>query len=93
LHALGPQSYSLIDRGKHNIVGVMVDAVDYEAAVESIITAAKQKQRMSVSALAVHSVMSGVLDDAHRYRLNHLDLVVPDGQPIRWGSTLYTMPD
>jgi hypothetical protein len=29
----------LIDRGKHNIVGVMVDAVDYEAAVESIITA------------------------------------------------------
>src|SRR5215467_10582481 len=62
----------------------MVNAIDYEAAVERIIAAAKQKQRMSVSALAVHGVMTGVLDDTHRYRLNHLDLVVPDGQPIRW---------
>jgi N-acetylglucosaminyldiphosphoundecaprenol N-acetyl-beta-D-mannosaminyltransferase len=74
----------LIDRGKHNVVGVLVDAIDYEAAVERIIAAAKQKQPMSVSALAVHGVMTGVLDDAHRYRLNHLDLVLPDGQPIRW---------
>lgn len=74
----------MIDRGKHNVIGVLVDAVDYEAAVERIIAAAKQKQRMSVSALAVHGVMTGVLDDTHRYRLNHLDLVVPDGQPIRW---------
>src|SRR5687767_2880451 len=39
---------------------------------------------MSVSALAVHGVMTGVLDPEHRYRLNHLDLVVPDGQPVRW---------
>lgn len=62
----------------------MIDAVDYDAAVERIIAAAKHRQRMSVSALAVHGVMSGVLDDTHRYRLNHLDLVVPDGQPIRW---------
>jgi N-acetylglucosaminyldiphosphoundecaprenol N-acetyl-beta-D-mannosaminyltransferase len=74
----------LIDRGKHNIIGVLVDAVDYEAAVERIIAAAKQQQRISVSALAVHGVMTGVLDDTHRYRLNHLDLVVPDGQPVRW---------
>jgi N-acetylglucosaminyldiphosphoundecaprenol N-acetyl-beta-D-mannosaminyltransferase len=74
----------LIDQGKHNVIGVLVDAVDYEAAVERIIAAAKRKQRMSVSALAVHGVMTGVLDDTHRYRLNRLDLVLPDGQPIRW---------
>lgn len=74
----------MIDRGKHNVVGVMVDAVDYEAAVERIIAAAKQNQRMSVSALAVHGVMTGVLGETHRYRLNHLDLALPDGQPVRW---------
>jgi exopolysaccharide biosynthesis WecB/TagA/CpsF family protein len=28
--------------------------------------------------------MTGVLDDEHRFRLNSLDLVVPDGQPVRW---------
>ncbi len=66
------------------MIGVLVDAVDYEGAVARIITAAKERRSMSVSALAVHGVMTGVLDDAHRYRLNHLDLVAPDGQPVRW---------
>jgi exopolysaccharide biosynthesis WecB/TagA/CpsF family protein len=28
--------------------------------------------------------MEGVLDSTHRYRLNNLDLVVADGQPVRW---------
>jgi exopolysaccharide biosynthesis WecB/TagA/CpsF family protein len=74
----------LIDKGKRNVLGVLVDAVDYEAAVARIIAAAKERLPMSVSALAVHGVMTGVLDDAHRYRLNHLDLVAPDGQPVRW---------
>jgi exopolysaccharide biosynthesis WecB/TagA/CpsF family protein len=74
----------LIDKGKRNVIGVLVDAVDYEAAVDRIITAARNRQSMSVSALAVHGVMTGVLDEAHRYRLNHFDLIVPDGQPVRW---------
>jgi exopolysaccharide biosynthesis WecB/TagA/CpsF family protein len=43
---------------------------------------------MSVSALAVHGVMTGVLDSTHRYRLNHIDLVLPDGQPVRWALNL-----
>jgi N-acetylglucosaminyldiphosphoundecaprenol N-acetyl-beta-D-mannosaminyltransferase len=82
--AMGPRSLGVIDEGKRNVVGVLVDAVDYEAAVERIIAAAKERRSMSVSALAVHGVMTGVLDPTHRYRLNHLDLVVPDGQPVRW---------
>ncbi len=28
--------------------------------------------------------MEGVLDPEHRHRLNELDLVLPDGQPVRW---------
>jgi len=74
----------MIDRGRHNVLGIRVDAVDYEAAVERIIDAAKKTRPMAVSALAVHGVMTGVLDRVGRYRLNHLDLVVPDGQPVRW---------
>jgi hypothetical protein len=30
-----------------------------------------------------HGAMTGVLDPEHRYRLTHLDLVVPGGQPMR----------
>jgi len=78
----------MIDHGKKNILGVLIDAVDYEAAVARIIAAAHARQPYTVSALAVHGVMTGVLDEAQRYRLNHLDLVVPDGQPVRWALNL-----
>src|SRR5262249_36818982 len=75
---------AMIDRGKRNVLGVRVDAVDYEAALERIITAARERRPLAVSALAVHGVMIGVLDREHRYRLNRFDLLVPDGQPVRW---------
>ncbi|MFM9267097.1 WecB/TagA/CpsF family glycosyltransferase [Tychonema sp. BBK16] len=74
----------MIDLGKKNVLGILVNAVNYEAAVTKIIGAAHTRTPMSVSALAVHGVMTGVLDSTHRYRLNHIDLVLPDGQPVRW---------
>jgi N-acetylglucosaminyldiphosphoundecaprenol N-acetyl-beta-D-mannosaminyltransferase len=73
---------------KRNVLGVLVDAVARDSAVAAIIDAARERQRLTVSALAVHGVMTGVLDREHRYRLNHLDLVVPDGQPVRWALNL-----
>lgn len=75
----------MIDHGKFNLLGVGIDAVDYSAAVSRILSAAESSQPYGVSALAVHGVMTGVMDQEHRYRLNRLDLVVPDGQPVRWG--------
>lgn len=74
----------MIDRGKGNVLGVLVDAADYEAAVAKILAAARNSQAMAVSALAVHGVMTGVLDRAHRHRLNNSELILPDGQPVRW---------
>jgi exopolysaccharide biosynthesis WecB/TagA/CpsF family protein len=74
----------MIDRGKKNVLGILVDEIDYEAAVAKVITAARARKSYSVSALAVHGVMTGVFDPIHRYRLNQLDLVTPDGQPVRW---------
>jgi exopolysaccharide biosynthesis WecB/TagA/CpsF family protein len=78
----------MIDKGRKSILGVLVDAVDYEAAVEKIIRAGKDKLSFSVSALAVHGIMTGVLDPVQRYRLNHLDMAVADGQPVRWALNL-----
>lgn len=74
----------MLDFGKQNILGVGINAVDYEAAVEKIISAARDKRPFAVSALAVHGVMTGATDSIHRHRLNGLDLVVPDGQPVKW---------
>ncbi len=74
----------MIVRGRHNILGIYIDAVECEAAVEKIITHAKNHMGMTVTALAVHGVMTGTLNLTHRFRLNSLNLVVPDGQPVRW---------
>jgi exopolysaccharide biosynthesis WecB/TagA/CpsF family protein len=65
--------------------------VDYEAAVAKIIDAAQKGEPMAVAAVSVHGLMTAVRDSAHRYRLNALDLVVPDGQPVRWAlNRLYS---
>ena len=74
----------MIDHGKVSVLGVRVDAVDDEAAVARIIDAAQNRRPYSVSALAVHGVMTGVDDAEHMARLDRFDLVTPDGQPVRW---------
>ena len=78
----------MISRGKRNVLGVSVDVIDYESAVDQIIEAAKSKRPFAVTALAVHGVMTGAMDPEQRFRLNHFDLAVPDGQPVRWALNL-----
>lgn len=77
-----------VDRGKKSILGVGVSVIDYEAAVARITAAARERRALAVSALAVHGVMTGALDSTHKYRLNRLDIVTPDGQPVRWALRL-----
>jgi len=78
----------MIDKGKRSVLGVLVNVIDYEAAVATIVAAARAGRGLAVSALAVHGVITGLADAEQRYRLNHLDLVVPDGQPVRWALNL-----
>lgn len=66
------------------MLGILIDAVDYEAAIDFVFRCVRQKRGAMISALAVHGVMTGVLDPAHKFRLNRFDLLVPDGQPVRW---------
>lgn len=78
----------MINHGKKNVIGLLIDSVDYEAAVELITSAAQARRPFAVSALAVHGVMTGFLDPEHKHRLNQFDLLVPDGQPVRWAMQL-----
>ena len=77
-------SRQVIDKGLHSVLGVQINAVDYEEATNRILVAAQNRKPLGVSALAVHGVMTGVMDSEHRHRLNSLELLVPDGQPVRW---------
>lgn len=78
----------MIHEGKRNVLGVLVDVVDYDAATEQVLSAAHKHRSFMLTALAVHGVMTGVLDRAHNARLNAFDLVTPDGQPVRWALNL-----
>jgi N-acetylglucosaminyldiphosphoundecaprenol N-acetyl-beta-D-mannosaminyltransferase len=83
----------LIHSGKKNVLGILVDVIDYEGAVDYVTKAAKEGRAASISALAVHGVMTGALDREHKHRLNNLDVVLPDGQPVRWAlNLLYKAP-
>lgn len=67
-----------------SVLGIDISAVERHEAAEMILSAARARAPLGVSALAVHGVMEGVADPVHQYRLNDLELVVADGQPVRW---------
>ena len=69
---------------RFNLLGIGVHAVDYATATECIANAARQRRPLAATAASVHVVMSGRADREHRVRLNQLDLICPDGQPVRW---------
>ena len=70
---------------RYPVLGVQVTAVERQEAAEAVMAAARASIPFGVSALAVHGVMEGVLDPEIQYRLNDLEMVLPDGQPVRWG--------
>jgi N-acetylglucosaminyldiphosphoundecaprenol N-acetyl-beta-D-mannosaminyltransferase len=69
---------------RFNVLGAPIAATNYEEACAAILAAAQARRPFCVSALAVHGVMTGVLDRVHAARLAHFDLLLPDGQPVRW---------
>jgi N-acetylglucosaminyldiphosphoundecaprenol N-acetyl-beta-D-mannosaminyltransferase len=79
----------MFSNSKRNVLGILIDATDYKTACDTILSAAQQKRRLTVTALAVHGLMTGALDREHQFRLNHFDLLLPDGQPIRWALNLF----
>ena len=57
---------------------------DYEEASEVIVEHAQAHKSFGVSALAVHGLVESVKDPRLGQLVNRIDLVVPDGQPVRW---------
>ena len=58
--------------------------LDYKSASEIIIENARQHKSFGVSALAVHGLMESVTNHSLGRKINDIDMIVPDGQPVRW---------
>lgn len=69
---------------KADLFGVGVSITTYAEAVEVIMAAARERRPFGVTALATHGLMESVRDPELAARVARLDLVTPDGQPVRW---------
>lgn len=69
---------------KKPLFGIDYAIVDYESASDIIIENAERHNSFGVSALAVHGLVTSVKDKAVGVRVKKIDMVVPDGQPVRW---------
>ncbi len=69
---------------KYSIFGIDYSATDYNKASDLVIKNARDKNSYGVSALAVHGMITAYKDEKFKELVNQLDLVVPDGQPIKW---------
>ncbi len=66
------------------LFNTLVTPCDYSQAVEAVMSAAGEPRSFGVTALAVHGLMLAARDHDFRAVVNSLDLVTPDGQPVRW---------
>lgn len=73
---------------KVELFGVGISVTDYADATRRIMDAARDRRSYAVSALAVHGLMEAVDDAELRRAVNRIDLVTPDGQPVRWAMNL-----
>lgn len=69
---------------KRNLFSVNYSLTDYAAASDLLIEKAKHRNSFGLTALAVHGLIESVWDKKLNTQVNKIDLIVPDGQPIRW---------
>ena len=71
-----------------DIFGAQLSVTDYDDATARIIAAGKEHASFGMSALATHGLMEATHDPSFMDVVNGLDLVTPDGQPVRWAMNL-----
>src|SRR5918994_2387907 len=66
------------------LFGIGVSVTDYTEACAAIMEAARTRRSYAVSALATHGLTEAARDAEFGELVNSIDLVTPDGQPVRW---------
>ncbi len=69
---------------KKQLFTVNYSITDYEEASQIIIDKALSHTSFGVTALAVHGLIESVKNKPFRTIVNQLDIIVPDGQPVKW---------
>jgi len=81
---------------KVDLFGINYAVVDNSSAVSQIVNWVTQieqqpkvHQGFGVTALAVHGLIEGYRNEELKQQINSIDLIVPDGQPVRWAMNWF----
>src|SRR5436305_649690 len=69
---------------KEQLFSVHYSITNYDEASDIIIDNALANNSFGVTALAVHGLIETVKSKSFKAQVNSLDMIVPDGQPVRW---------
>src|SRR4051812_10930832 len=69
--------------------GVLMTPTTYDEAVDVLLRAAEAGQPATADFAAVHVLATASRDATFRATVNALDLVAPDGQPVRWAMNFF----
>jgi N-acetylglucosaminyldiphosphoundecaprenol N-acetyl-beta-D-mannosaminyltransferase len=70
------------------ISGILISRCTYDDATAAVIRAAHAGVPAAVAATSVHGLTLGAIDPTFGYQLNSIDMLTPDGQPVRWAMNL-----
>jgi exopolysaccharide biosynthesis WecB/TagA/CpsF family protein len=70
------------------LFGIGVSVTDYAGASAAILEAARERRSLAVSALATHGLTEAARNTEFGDLVNSIELVTPDGQPVRWAMNL-----
>ncbi len=73
---------------KVDLFGVKLTPTTYDEATDVILDAAGRSVPGIVACQAVHGLIDASGDPAFREKSNAFDMIVPDGQPVRWAMNL-----
>jgi N-acetylglucosaminyldiphosphoundecaprenol N-acetyl-beta-D-mannosaminyltransferase len=89
IDATAAESLGIVDLGpKVSILGVGVNAIAFESAIERMLAAINDRERRRVHFCTVHMIIEATRDDTLTTRLNAADIVAPDGMPLVWVGRL-----
>lgn len=71
-------------RTSGSVLGVQIDALSWEAALERMLGWARARESRYVTICNVHVVVSASRDEPYREVINGSDMATPDGAPVAW---------
>jgi N-acetylglucosaminyldiphosphoundecaprenol N-acetyl-beta-D-mannosaminyltransferase len=79
-----PARHQPNEQPNDHVLDLRVDRLDYDQCVDRILAAAQARRFMAVAPANVHVVMEARRDEELARLLADFEMVVADGQPVRW---------